>query len=230
MTHLKTIAAPRTMKISRRETKFILSPIAGPHAKAACVPLGVVLRDYLGLVENRKEIKYMLNNKEVLVDGRRVRDENRPMGLFDILSIPEIEKTYIIMVNHRGELLPQEIDKKHADYNLCKITGKTALRGGKIQLNCYDGKNILVDAKDGKKYTIGGTLVLKLPELKITDFMPLEKGKTAIVAKGRHAGKKGKILDISKSDLNLGSLTTLECDGEKVLTNTDYIFMIGDKL
>jgi small subunit ribosomal protein S4e len=218
------------MKIHRNETIFTLTPSPGPHAKSECVTLGMLLREYLGLAENRKEIKYILNNKEVLVDGRRVKSENFPLGLMDILSIPEIEKDYIISVDHKGRLYPKEIDKAHAGHKLCKLVGKTAVSGGKLQLNLYDGRNMLIDATDSKKYAVGGTLVIKLPEAKVLEFMSLEAGKTAMIAKGRHASKKGKILGISKSDLNLCSLTTVDCDGEKVVTNTEYVYIIGDKL
>lgn len=230
MTHLKTLASPRSMKVHKKETKFIITPAPGPHGTLECVPLGILLRDYLSLAENRREIKYLLNERQVLVDGRRIKDDNLPLGLFDVISIPEIEKNYILLVDKHSRLFPQEIDKKKAEHKLCKLVGKTMVAGAKLQLNFYDGKNIVVDAKDSKKYTVGGTVVLKLPEMKIIEYMPLEVGKIAMVAKGRHAGKKGKILEMTKSDLNLKSLATLDCGDEKLLTNTDYLYMINDKL
>ncbi len=230
MTHLKTLVASRSTKAPKKEKVLTITPAPGPHKASECVPLGVLIREYLGLAENRKEIKYILNERQVLVDGRRIKDDTFPLGLFDVVSMPDIEKDYLMLVDSHARLIPQEIDKKKVEHKLCKLVGKTIIKGGKLQLNLYDGKNILVDAKDSKKYAVGGTIVIKLPEGKITEFMPLEAGKIAMVSKGRHAGKKGKITGISKSDLNLKSLTTLDCGGETVLTNTDYIYIIGDKL
>jgi len=230
MTHLKTLAAPRSMKIPRRGKVFILTPSPGPHAKSECVSMGTLLREYLGLAENRKEIKHILNTKQVLVDGRRVKSEDYPLGLFDVVSILEIEKDYLMLVDHHGRLYAKEINKKAAEHKMCKLVNKTMIKGNKLQLNFYDGKNLLVDAKDSKKYAVGGTAVLKLPELKITDFLLAEPGKTVIVAKGRHASKMGKIVSKTGSDLNLSSLTTLDCSGEKVITNTAYIYVISEKL
>ncbi len=229
MTHLKTLAAPRSMKVPRRGKVYVLTPSPGPHAKSECLPLGTLLREYLGLAENRKEIKHILNNKQVLVDGRRVKNENYPLGLFDIIAIPEIDKVYMILVDHHGRLISKETTKKASEHKMCKLVNKTMVKGGKLQLNFYDGKNLLVDAKDSKKYEVGGTVVLKLPELKIVEFLPADVGKLAIVAKGRHAGKTGKIVSKTKSDLNLKSLTTLDCGGESVLTNTAYIYVINEK-
>jgi len=229
MTHLKTLASQKALKVHRKEDVFIMKSAPGPHGLQASIPLGVLFRNYLGIADNRKEVRYILHSNEVLVDGRRVKDERLPVGLLDIVAIPSIDKYLIIMVDNNARLYPKEIDKAKADVKLCKLTGKTMLKGGKLQLNFYDGRNVLVNAKDSKKYSVGGTAVIKLSDFKITDFIGLAKDKTALVAKGRHAGKIGKITEITKSGLNLRSLTTLECDGEKVMTNTDYIFIVGDK-
>jgi small subunit ribosomal protein S4e len=179
------------------------------------------------LANNRKEVKYVLHMNQVLVDGKRVKEEKFPVGLLDIVSVED--KNYIILVDNNARLMPKEIDAKKAGTKLCKLVGKTMLKGGKLQLNLYDGKNILVNSKDSKKYTVGGAIVLNLKDQKIVDFIELAKDKVALVAKGRHAGKIGKIMDITKSGLNLRSLTTIDSEGEKLMTNTDYIFIVGDK-
>lgn len=229
MTNLKALAAPRAMKIHKKDKVWVIRPSPGPHALEDSVPMGVLLRDYLKLGENLKEIKYILHNTEVLVDGRRVKAERFPLGLLDQVSIPKIEKYYIMLVDSNARLYPKEVIKAKIGTNLCKLVGKTVLKGGKIQLNLYDGKNVLVDAKDSKKYTVGGTLVLKVPEMTITGFMERAKGKTAIISKGRHSGRIGTILDITESKLNLKSLTTIESEGDKFTTDTDYIFVVGEK-
>jgi len=229
MSHIKSLASPKALKIHRKEKTWIVKSAPGPHKVEESIPMGVVLRDYLGLAQNRKEVRFMLNNKDVLVDGRVVKSEKFPVGLLDIIEIPKLGKNYIIMVDSNARLYPKEADKKLAGQKLCKLTNKSMLKGGKLQLNFYDGKNLIVDAKDSKKYVVGGTAVVKLPEGKVLEFIDSTKDKIALVAKGRHAGKIGKVVDITESNLNLKSLTTLECEGEQVLTNTDFIFIVGDK-
>lgn len=230
MTHVKLVASSKKLKVPRKEKVWTLSTAPGPHKKAESMPLGTFIREYLGLADNRKEMRYILNEKTVLVDGARARDERMPIGIFDIVSFPEIEKYYVITVDHRARLIEKGITKAGTEIKLCKLTGKTMLKGGKLQLNLYDGKNILVDAKDSKKYSVGDTLAVKIPELKIAEVLPIEKGKVAMVSKGRHAGKVGKIIEITKAGLNLKSLTTVECPGETITTSTAYIYVIGDKM
>ena len=228
MTHLKTIASSTALKIPRKERTWLLKSAPGAHKADESMSMTVLLRDYLGIADNRKEVRHILRNKEITVDGRKITDDKFAIGLLDIICISDIDKCYIILVDHRARLYPKEIDKKDTAEKICKIIGKTMLKGGKLQLNLYDGKNLLVDAKDSKKYAAGGSLVLKLPDLKIVEYIERAKGKMAMVAKGRHAGKIGKIVEISKSGLNLKSLTTVEVEGDTLVTDTGYIIMVGD--
>lgn len=229
MTHLKSLASPKALKIHRKEKVWSTKSSPGPHGLAESIPIVILLRDHLGIVSNRKEARYILNHGKVLVDGRAIKEDRYPIGLLDVVSIPQLEKNYIILVNGRGELYASEVDAKKADKKISKLVNKTMISGGKLQLNMYDGRNIVIDSKDSKKYVTGGSLILKLPDLKIDSFIPADKGKIALVAKGRHSGKIGKIINMTESGFNLKSLTSLDCNGEEVMTNTDYIFIVGDK-
>lgn len=229
MTHQKTLAAPKPLRVHRKEAIWMPSARSGPHGKAESIPLLTLMRDYLDLADNRKEIKYILQNKGVLVDGKRVRDDRYPVGLFDIVSIPETGVHLIILVSPRGKLYSEKIDAKDASKKLCKIVGKTQIKGGKLQLNLYDGKNILVDGKDSKKYKTGDTLVLKLPELSIEGHIPFEKGKVCFIMRGRHTCMVGALLEFTQAALNIRGLSTIETKEGKITTSTEYVFVVGDK-
>ncbi len=229
MANLKALASPKTLKVPRKEKVWILKAAPGPYAQSASVPIGLLIRDYFGLAQNKKEVRYVLHNNEVLVNGRRVNDEKLPVGLFDIVSIPLVDKHFIINVDHLGRMSPKEIKKSETASKLYRLAGKRVLKGGKVQLNLYGGVNILADAKEAKKYAVGGTLVVTLADGKITDYIERAPGKIGYVTKGRHSGKAGKILEITKSGLNLKSLTKVETDGGEFITDTGYIFIVGDK-
>jgi small subunit ribosomal protein S4e len=173
MTHLKAIASPKALKVHRKEKTWLLKAAPGSHPADASLSMAVLLRDYLGLAQNLKEAKYMLHMNEVTVDGRRVKEVKFSLGLLDIICI--VDKYYIILVDNNARLYPKEIDKGKAAEKLCKLTGKTVLKGGKIQLNFYDGKNTIIDAKDSKKYPVGGTAIIDLAKGKIISFIPAEK-------------------------------------------------------
>ncbi|MBN2517974.1 MAG: 30S ribosomal protein S4e [Candidatus Altiarchaeota archaeon] len=229
MTHQKRLAAPGSLKIHRKEAKWMPSSRPGPHPKEGSIPLLVLMRDHLKLADNRKEARYVIQNKGVLVDGRRVKDDKYPVGLFDTVSIPDAKLNFVILIDSRGRFYPEGIDAKEAGKKLCKIIGKTVLKGGSVQLNLYDGKNILVEAKDSKKYRVKDTLVLKLPDLSIDGHIPFGKDKICIITKGLHVSKMGKLLEVTQSSLNIDSLSTVEAKGGKITTLTDYTFVVGEK-
>jgi len=86
--HQKRLAVPNSWPVERKTNTFTVKAGAGPHGEAG-VPLVVLLRDVLGYVDSTKEARYALNNDSVLVNGDAISDEQRPIGMFDILAFPE---------------------------------------------------------------------------------------------------------------------------------------------
>ena len=142
--HLKRLAAPKFWKMAKKGVKWVVRPSPGPHPLKECIPLLVLVRDILKLVETADEGKKIIKRGEVLVDGKIRKDHKFPVGLFDVISIPKIGKNYRIIPNKDGLGLI-EIGEKEKNKKLCKIVGKTLVKGSKIQLNLHDGKNILVE-------------------------------------------------------------------------------------
>src|SRR5437016_10422415 len=76
--HLKRLSAPRSWSTPRKTDFWIVRPSPGPHAMGESVPLGLILRDMLKLCDSAREARHILNNRGVLVDGRR--SEERRVG------------------------------------------------------------------------------------------------------------------------------------------------------
>ncbi|ERG98421.1 MAG: ribosomal protein S4E, partial [Haloquadratum sp. J07HQX50] len=91
--HQKRLSAPNAWPIERKTQTFTVKAGAGPHGESG-VPLIILLRDVLGYVDTTKEARYALNQGTVLINGTAVSDEQRPVGLFDILVFTEREEHY----------------------------------------------------------------------------------------------------------------------------------------
>ena len=65
--HLKRISAPKTWKINRQENTFVIRPTASGHQLGSGLPLGVILRDFLKLVNTTSEVKKLLASDELEV-------------------------------------------------------------------------------------------------------------------------------------------------------------------
>lgn len=217
--HLKAVASPKTWIINRKKNIFTLRPNPGGHSFEAGLALGVIMRDNLKLASAMNEVKKILNNKEVLVDGKRRKDHRYLVGLFDVLSIPEISKNYRLIIDNKGRLIVIDIPKEESSIKLSKVVGKTVLKGNKFQFNLHDGKNIVSD----QKAKVGDTFVLSLPKLEIRKIIPLKEGVQVFLTKGKHTGDLGVLKEIK------GNIAVYSVKDNEVETARSYIFVVGEK-
>ncbi len=225
MTHIKRLGIPGMWKMRRKGDKFAATPRPGPHAKRECIPLRMLLRNVLGLADNAKEARDILNRKLVLVDQKPRKDDHFPVGLMDVISIPQVKKHYAILPG-KGGLVPGEIREADASQKLCRISGKTTLKKGIQQLNLHDSRNILVK-KDS--YSVGDSITISIPGQKVLKHHRFEKGAHCIVTAGRNAGTRGRIKDIERKQHMLEKSTVILESGKKdIKTLRDYIFITED--
>jgi small subunit ribosomal protein S4e len=194
MSHLKRLAAPKTWNISRKDNTFIVTPNPGPHKKEHSIPLVVLIRDMIGIVDNAKECKNILHTGQVLINGRKRRENNYPVGLMDIIELPLTKKSYKLMISTKGKLFAKELEK--SEDRMCRIEGKTILANKKVQLNLFGGENIIID-KD--EYKVGDTIKLDVKDRKVKGSVVLSKGVPALIIGGSHVGEIAVIKGIDKS-------------------------------
>jgi small subunit ribosomal protein S4e len=225
--HLKRLNAPDSWHIAKKTTKFITKTAPGPH-NANAMPIAVWLRDHMGLARNLKEVKQILHQNDVIINGRPCRDAKVGIGIFDIISLPKINKFYRILRDKNGRHVSIEIDAEAAKTRLCKVKNKTIVSGGKVQLNMRDGANLLAD----NIYKTGDSIVLSLESgtrFKIVDHFPFAIGNMAMVIGGRHSGKVARIVDIVTMPGSVPNKIILEDETTKTRfdTITPYIYMVG---
>lgn len=209
--------------MARKEKKWAVSPRPGPHRKFESVPLQVLLRDVLGVVEKGKESRTIIKRGEVFVDGRVKKDHAYPVGLFDVVTIPATGKNYRA-VPSKNVLGFIEISDEEAKRKICKIENKTVIGKGRMQLNLHDGKNILADKKE---FRTGDSLVLEIPSLKVIDHMQLQEGAVGIVTKGVDVGKIGKVIKVSQATSKEHAKVICDFDGKEEEVLKERFFVIG---
>jgi small subunit ribosomal protein S4e len=202
-----------------KENKWVTTPNPGAHTRKESIPLILVVRDILGYADTSREAKKIIHDGLVSVDKKVRRDHKYGVGLMDVIEIPAISKHYRMIPGKKG-LEMKEIDEKDSGIKPCRIIGKTKIKGGKIQLIFHDGGALLVD-KD--EYKTNDTIVIKLPERKMSEAIRFEKGNLALIYKGRHRGMSGKIKDVILATATRKSVTTLD----DMQTLTEYSFIIG---
>ena len=224
---LKRLQASNNFPIKRKENKYTVDPRSGPHKKDECIPLQIIIRDKLHFAKTGKESKKIQKLGKVLVDGRIRKDHAYPCGLMDIIKLPDAKQQYrIIPVNGKLDLI--EISEKESDMKLCKIDGKRYIKKDILQLNLHDGRNINMKKDDVNKYKTGDTLVIKIPEQKVSDKLSLDKNMTVIITHGKHMGMIGKVTEIDTVKSTNPNTAKIELqNGENIVTRLKYLFVIG---
>lgn len=217
--HLKRLAAPKTWKINRKENIFTSKPKPGAHSRQMAMPLGLVLRDMLHYADTAAEVDRLLQNKEVLVDGIRRKDFRFAVGLFDVISLKDINKYYRIILSAKGQFELREIRPAEAILKLGKVTGKSILPKGKMQYHLHDGKNII----SPKTAKVGDTLVLALPSLEVKEVLPLKSGMMIFLIRGKHCGNVGTLKEIA------GKEATYLLGQKEIGTARGYLLVVGEK-
>jgi len=189
--HLKAYAAPKSWIILRKVNKWITRPAPGAHEKQKAFPIGLLIKQ-LGFARTAREVKKILNDKNVSVDGKVIMDRHFSVGFMDAIQIKPstlLRGKY----DEKGRLVFVPMPKDESTKKVCKVIGKRTIAGGKLQLNLFDGRNVLVDKSD---VAIGDSLVLELPSQKVIEHLPLGKGAVAFLLAGRHTGVIGTVESI----------------------------------
>tara|TARA_Y100000310_G_C20690057_1_gene821649 strand:+ start:426 stop:1049 length:624 start_codon:yes stop_codon:yes gene_type:complete len=192
MKYLKRSKISKVVPVPRKGTKYVAG--AKSHSNFG-VPVVIAVRDMLGLARSSKEVKIMINDKLIKLNGKVVKDIREGVRLFNVLEAGKKFKLGILPTNRFT------LEETKEDQRLCKVINKKVLGKKQVQLNLHDGTNII--SKD--EVNVGDSLYLDF-ESKIKKKVSMEKGSEVFVITGRSVGLKGKILEVEngnvKVDLN----------------------------
>lgn len=218
--HVKRLAAPRKWAIPRKTEKWVTKSSPGPHRFEDSLPLLVVVRDKLGLCDTAAEARYIIGQRDILVDGRVVTNYKHPVGFMDVVSVPKTKEFYRVLLNTRGKLKLIPITKEESAWKLARIENKITVKGGKIQLNLHDGRNILLEKN---QYSTGDVLKIEVETQKILGAYKFDKGNIAMLTGGSHVGELAKITDMIITKSSMPNVVAFE----EFSTTREHVFMVG---
>ena len=217
MSHILRLSAPKRWPIMRKEGTFSVRPMPGAHSFENGISLNIILKNLLGYAKTRREVRGILNKKEILVDSKRRKDDRFLVGIMDIIEIKELGEYYRLVYNKKGKFVLNKISAEEAKIKVCKIVNKTMLKGKKIQYQCYDNR-IFIDKTD---YKIGDSVVVDIEKNKIKEHLKFEKGAVVYLIGGSYIGNVGTVDEIQKTDV----IFTIENKKDK--TRKKYCYVIG---
>lgn len=88
--HLKRLNAPRHWMLDKLGGVFAPRPSTGPHKLRECLPLVVFLRNRLKYALTYDEVKKIVNQRLVKVDGKVRTDKTYPAGFMGIFYLCDL--------------------------------------------------------------------------------------------------------------------------------------------
>ncbi|ABP94280.1 MULTISPECIES: 30S ribosomal protein S4e [Metallosphaera] len=234
MTHITRLEAPWFLRASKKEYKWTVRASPGPHPLGKSIPLGLLLRDYLAFTSSLKESKKIISDGKVLVDGRVRRDYKYPVGLMDVIAIPHAD-LYLRIVPDRARLLkPVKISEEESKFKLVRLLNKTLVKGGLLQFNLEDGRNLLISKESTEMFKLPTltTLKISIPNQEILGVYGFKENVYVMAVGGKNAGIIGQLKRIQTSPYKTRrySIVVIRSpDGSEYETNLENAMVIGEE-
>ncbi len=224
--HLKRHMSPAFWPIHRKGGKWAVRPSSGPHSLKTSIPTKVLLRDQFKYATTAREAKSLIKNGKMLIDGKVRKDDRFPVGLMDVIHIPDTKEYFRVLPDHGGKLRYLAITAEEAQFKLCRIIGKTSLKAGKTQLNLHDGSNVIVNT-EADKYKVKDVLKIKVPEKEILDHIEFKEMQQVIITGGRSQGAQGVLIKVGPEPGWKRTATIRTVEGDDIRTLSNYLFVVG---
>jgi small subunit ribosomal protein S4e len=223
--HMKRQQAPAFWTIHRKEKVWSINTSPGPHNFGTSIPVAIILRDVLNYASTRREATMIAKQGKIKIDGKPRLNEKFPVGLMDVISIPDAGENYRILPAKGGRLALHPIKGDETGFKLCRIVGKSTLRVDTTQLRLHDGRTLNVPAET--PYKINDVLKIKIPSQEIVDHIAFKDQLPIVITGGRSQGETGIIIGFGDEPGWKKTATVRTSKGDDIRTLTKYVFPVG---
>ncbi|CAE7499784.1 rps4 [Symbiodinium sp. CCMP2592] len=140
--HLKRMYAPKHWMLDKLRGRWAPKPSAGPHKLRECMPLIVMLRQRLKYALTYREVKMIVMQRLIKVDGKVRTDMFYPAGFMDMVQIEKTKENFRLLYNTKGRFVLHKVAKEEAQYKLCRVKRVTRGPKGVPYAQTHDGRTI----------------------------------------------------------------------------------------
>ncbi|OBA22586.1 Metallo-dependent phosphatase [Metschnikowia bicuspidata var. bicuspidata NRRL YB-4993] len=222
--HLKRLAAPSHWMLDKLSGTYAPRPSAGPHKLRESLPLIVFLRNRLKYALNGREVKAILMQEHVKVDGKVRTDSTFPAGFMDVITLEATNENFRLVYDVKGRFTVHRITGEEASYKLGKVRKIALGKRGVPYAVTHDGRTIRYPDPQVKA---NDTVKIDLATGKITDFIKFDTGKLAMVTGGKNMGRIGVIVHREKHEGGFDLVHIKDALENTFVTRQSNVFVIG---
>ena len=209
-------------------------PSAGPHKTRECLPLVVFLRNRLKYALTGKEVKSILMQRLIKVDGKVRTDATYPagfMGIFlkecslsDVITIEKTGEHFRLVYDTKGRFTIHRIPAEEAQFKLCKVKMVRLGAKGIPFIVTHDGRTIRYPDPLIK---VNDTVKVNIETGKVSEFVKFDTGAVVTVTGGRNMGRVGVITHREKHDGGFEIVHIKDGRDHSFATRLSNVFVIG---
>eukprot|EP00434_Breviolum_minutum_P002498 symbB.v1.2.002209.t1/scaffold119.1/size318073/7 len=222
--HLKRMYAPKHWMLDKLRGRWAPKPSAGPHKLRESLPLIVMLRQRLKYALTYREVKMIVMQRLIKVDGKVRADMFYPAGFMDMVQIEKTKENFRLLYNTKGRFVLHKVAKDEASYKLCRV--KRVMRGpkGTPYAVTHDGRTLRYPDPDVQAHD---TVRLDLETGKIVDYVKLELGNLVMISGGNNIGRVGTITQREPHPGSFEIVHIKDSAGHQFNTRLENVFVIG---
>jgi len=199
---------------------------AGPHKTRDSLPLIIFLRNRLKYALNGNEVKAIVKQRLIKVDGKVRTDATFPTGLMDVISIEKTGENFRLIYDTKGRFTVHRITAEEAQYKLGKVKRVQLGKGGIPYLVTHDARTIRYPDPAIK---VNDTVKVDLATGKIEDFIKFDTGVIVMVTGGRNMGRVGVITHRERHDGGFNIVHLKDAVDNEFTTRESNVIVIGQE-
>jgi len=203
---------------------FAPRPSCGPHKLRESLPLIIFLRNRLKYALTGSEVKKILMQRLIKVDGKVRTDSNYPAGFMDVITIEKTNEHFRLLYDVKGRFIVHRITAEEAKYKLCKVKKVQVGPRGIPFLVTHDGRTIRYPDPLIK---VNDSIQLDIATCKIMDFLKFDSGNMCMITGGRNLGRIGTVTNRERHPGSFDIVHIKDSQGHSFATRLNNVFIIG---
>jgi small subunit ribosomal protein S4e len=222
--HLKRMFAPSHWMLDKLKGRWAPKASAGPHKMRECLPLIVMLRERLKYALTYREVKMIVMQRLIKVDGKVRTDMFYPAGFMDVVQLEKTKENFRLLYNTKSKFVLHKVSPEEAGYKLCKV--KKVKRGPKgiPYAITHDGRTLRYPDPDVKP---NDTVRIDIASGKILDHVKFDVGNTVMISGGNNIGRVGTITNRERHPGSFEIVHVKDAVDHSFATRLQNVFAIG---
>jgi len=222
--HLKRMFAPSHWMLDKLKGRWAPKPSAGPHKMRECLPLIVMLRERLKYALTYREVKMIVMQRLIKVDGKVRTDMFYPAGFMDVVQIEKTKENFRLLYDTKSRFVLHKISKEEAAYKLCRVKRVTRGPKGTPYAITHDGRTLRYPDPDVKP---NDTVRVDVSTGKMMDYIKFEPGNAVMISGGNNMGRVGVIQHRERHPGSFEIVHVKDAVGHTFATRLQNVFVVG---